>query len=65
MKLAPGVWNPFDAYCRWCVEHGHEPPTRTWWDAALARPRVIDHRDADQREIDRERREGWTYAYDR
>jgi hypothetical protein len=52
-----------DAYCQWCVEHGREPPTRAWWDAAVARPRTIDHRDADQREIDRERREGW--AYDR
>lgn len=51
----------YEIYTQWCKDHGQEPPSKEWWDAACAKPSDWRTRDADQREIDRERREGWAY----
>jgi hypothetical protein len=58
----------YDRYVEKCRARGQEPPTQAWWDWACSRraysiPRTELMREiqADQREIDRERREGWAY----
>lgn len=67
----------YEIYTQWCRDHGQEPPSKAWWDKACALEvakevgRAINYGSgvstlanirADQREIDRERREGWAYG---
>lgn len=57
----------YEIYSEWCRERGQTPPTKEWWDRACSQPRNIVNSAmldmaADQREIDRERREGWAYG---
>lgn len=68
----------YEIYSAWCRERGQVPPTKEWWDTACAarnaakqrlltenyglRGDVLREVFADQREIDRERREGWAYG---
>lgn len=56
------TFNAYETYCEHCVLWGRKPPTREWWDRACGQPQHNEHRDSDQREIDRERTEGWGYG---
>lgn len=53
----------YDRYVAHCKAIGQTPPTREWWDWACAQAYKPEYRNADQREIDRERSEGWAYGY--
>lgn len=49
----------YELYFQWCIDHGHIPPTREWWDKAVAQVKVAYFEpDFD---LDTERREGWAY----
>lgn len=63
-------YDTFEIYRQWCADHGRPAPTLQWWLEHCNAPflasygrKLIEHRDADQREIDRERMEGWAYGY--
>jgi hypothetical protein len=66
------VQSAYSVYRQWCLDHGHAPCTPSFfyrednsllpWATPSPRNDVID---ADQREIDRERAEGWAYDKER
>lgn len=62
-------YDQFEIYRQWCADNHRPEPTLRWWLdncnapflASYAR-QLIEHRDAHQREIDRERSEDWAYG---
>lgn len=64
----------YEIYSAWCRERGQVPPTKEWWDKACSKPYIVftpttgdgRYREIldDQREIDRERRDGWSTGND-
>ena len=65
-------YDSYLVYVQWCRDHNRTPPTKAWWDRAVAKQREIVSNHAlaaqgyspqveyrlDQAEIDDERREG-------
>jgi len=54
-------FDTYDIYSEWFLRHYGRPfaCTREQWQAWCRKPQNDIHRDADQREIDREIAEGW------
>jgi hypothetical protein len=54
--------NSYIIFCQWCRDHGYAEPTPEWYMQALIDLALREgEAEANQREIDRERREGWAY----
>jgi hypothetical protein len=56
------VIDAYEIYCQWCRDHHRQPPTREWWDRAVAAPRDATLRRDDDFDIETERRDGWAYS---
>jgi hypothetical protein len=52
----------YQIYTEWCADHGHVAPSREQWAQWCSRnhPRRLSECEKDNREIEREHREGWT-----
>lgn len=59
------MFNFYETYCAWQRERGQPIPSYEWWCNAVRQREQKDFRDADQREIDRERSDGWAYGSNR